>query len=523
MSLLKKSACLLFAVSLFSCSNEDEISKSVISYEGADKTALMKSFAKSLSAVVEESQEARELLRSEALKEFDKNYDVLWEEVKNKSVGDISFREYVVMKSSPELMDSIENVIPKLNILFPEIPFVEVSPESYNPAKSDLPVVVPTENANLLYCDGEFVDSVDRGMFPNSHVLVVNENIRVEVDKTPVTRGSSRSWHFINEAYNGQKCDTRSLLVRKTDAKEEIGSKVIASFSYFNKDDESDNSTSLQRDYIYYGMTKADQQGKLNNNIKEYLTSISVDPKAYFLIADDVKDPTLKTQYLYSTTSTLRESDKWWTQGCFNFHFQFVTSAGVVDKIIAVKATDIWGVIAFNITYKVSRNLESRVQWFYICPDYIYSKMYDLEQKIELSKWNIKNEALERIVHVYEVDEETTETETQNYEFTKVNSSKFNGEFKIGLGIKKAIDINISGGVSTEQSSSTTEKRTVSFSRTVKKGADDLGSAVIYFYDPIILKKYESGSYSVNTYNTGIVEFSIIPGLESEMSKDYNK
>lgn len=521
MSFLRKSACLLFATSLFSCSNEDEISKSVVNYEGADKVALMKSFAKSLSAVVEESQEARALLKSEALKEFDKNYDVLWEELKNKSVGDISFREYVEMKSSPELLDSIENVIPKLNILFPEIPLVDVSPESYNPAQSDLPVVVPTKNANLLFFDGEFADSVDRGLFPSSHVLVVNENIRVEVDATPVTRGSSRSWHFTNEAYNGQKSETRSFAVKSSEAKEKIGSKAISAFSYFNKDDESDYSTSLQRDYIYYGMTPDKQTGKLNNNIKEYLTSIRVDPKAYFTIADDKNDPTLKTQFLTGTTSTLKESDSWWTQGCFNFHFQIVRESGVVDKYIPAKARDIWGVIAFNITYKITRNRNSQVQWFYICPDYIYSKTYYLENKIDLDKWRINEEALQRFVHVYEDDEEVSETETQNYEFTKLSTSKFNGEFKIGLGIKSA-DLNLSGGVSSEHSNSTTEKRTISYSRTTKKGADNLGSAVIYYYDPIIIERYPSGSYIVNTYNTGIVEFSIVPALISEMSNDHN-
>ena len=88
-----------------SCSSEDNIVLSeddVLPTETVkvDKNALMNQFAQTLSKVVRENQKVRELVKNEAIKQFDKNYDVLWIEARDKMAGDATFRELMVAKSS---------------------------------------------------------------------------------------------------------------------------------------------------------------------------------------------------------------------------------------------------------------------------------------------------------------------------------------------------------------------------------------------------------------------------------------
>lgn len=78
-----------------------------------------------------------------------------------------------------------------LNILFSEIPFFGISTASYDSKNEDLPVVVPTEKENQLYFEGKLTDKLKKGLVPDFHVLVINENYRkvYGVDKKAKVNG----------------------------------------------------------------------------------------------------------------------------------------------------------------------------------------------------------------------------------------------------------------------------------------------------------------------------------------------
>ena len=90
---------------------------------------------------------------------------------------------------------------------------------------------------------------------------------------------------------------------------------------------------------------------------------------------------------------------------------------------------------------------------------------------------------------------------------TNVNSSKFNGDVKLELGLGKSSKLTTDVSVEASSTNTTKETRTVSVVR--QQGSDNLGSVRIYFYDPIIETKISSMEYKVRTYNTGHVVFGI--------------
>lgn len=517
MSLLKKSAFLLLAASIFSCSEDEEVlnSKSASSnsnYSKADKQTLMTGFAKSLSSIVEESQEARKLLKDEAVQQFDKNYDVLWENVKGKYVGNITFREYLEKKSSSEFMDALETEVPNLNILFPENPFFNLSAESYDPADAELPVVVSTDKINLLYFEGEFKDSVAKGQIPGFNLLVVNENSRVIVDKTPVTRGSSRGWQFKSEAFDGSIPDSET---RTSVAYTLAGTKALLAYQVFNKDDGSIYSKALQRDFIYYGMTPDKQEGQLNRSVSEYISFIKVNPNAYFRMADQSGDAILTTTTTDHEKGPLSEEqliDRFWNKGVYDLRFEIYKTTSSIPTIVYVSAkpTDLWNLNMEQTNYRHSTWFRHSKYWYAIDPWKFTAKTFNLGTKVNMGKWNIAEEGLERRIVIYEDDITEQVTSSFEYETTKVKSSKFKGDVKLELGLGKA---KVNGGVEYENNSSNTdrEKRTITVSRSL--ASDHLGTFDIYFYDPIVNKWNNSGisilSCDMHTYNSGFVELGV--------------
>lgn len=74
----------------------------------SEKKTLLSNFAEVLSKVIYDRQDVREFLKSEAIKQFDKNYDVLYVLVKDKMIGGSTFRDILVEYSSEDEIAHIE-------------------------------------------------------------------------------------------------------------------------------------------------------------------------------------------------------------------------------------------------------------------------------------------------------------------------------------------------------------------------------------------------------------------------------
>ena len=106
----------------------------------AYKEKYLVEFADILSKAVYDSEDVREFIKRESLKQFDKNYDVLYYLVKDENIGEKTFRDILISYSSIEDIEEIETNVPLLNIFVSKIAFFDIHPENLNhcrPIKTD--------------------------------------------------------------------------------------------------------------------------------------------------------------------------------------------------------------------------------------------------------------------------------------------------------------------------------------------------------------------------------------------------
>lgn len=485
------------------------------SVNSSEKEELMSDFASVLSKVTYERQDVREFLKEEAVKQFDKNYDILYAGIKDQKINGTSFRDIMAAYSSDEILSNIEAKLPLLNILFPEIKMFDISPENYDPGDNEIPVAVSKKSDTSLFFNGDCTDNLAKGQIPDFHVLVVNENSRVIIN--PRTRSGGQVYSFKSPNYDGTNKEsevaTRGFWQGGLWT---VGYKAMAAYRYFYKDDASDHSMALQRDYIYYGITPEKQSGALNPNVSEYISFIEINPNAYFKIADQIRTGSNNDDpYIVNNSASIEKRDftadelidKMWTKGAYDFRIEVTTSTRQTPQVlyIPLKPNEIWN-FNLNKTYRHRTFFRHTKFTYSIDPDKFTSKRVALtSRRISFGKWNLAEEALYRDVTFLEEDEGLQIDYSYTYETTKVNANKFSGDVKLELGLGKN---KLTGGVSTEASSSNTvkEKNNVTVRRIEK--SDDLGHVRIYFYDPIIENNFFGGSRK-HTYNTGTVTFGI--------------
>ena len=479
-----------------------------------EQTAMIK-FAEIVSRATYNRQDVREFLKKEAIKQFDKNYDVLYCNVKDSYIGNETFQEILNHYAASGELESIEHSVPTINIFIPKITMFNITPENLDCSEKEIPIALSGDINNKIYIDGNVVDTIARGDLPGFHVFVINKNSRVCVSST--TRSLNRNFCFISPEYDNiiSKSTTRSTPMDASI----VGSKAIAAYSYFNKDDGSKYSKALQRDYIYYGMIPSSTSGSLNQAVTEYISFIEIDPKAYFKITDkkdineQTDDPEIKNYTVsrkkrdFTTEELINEL---WTEGCYNLKIEILTSISnrPLIKYLALSPDDIW---EFNLdkSYRHSTGFRHSKYTYTISPNKFTSKrIYLTPNNISFGKWDLANESLTREVSFVEQDPGESYTYEYAFETTKVNSTKVNGDIKFGLGIGDNDKDKVEFGLGAERTNSTTTKESnkIIVNRTNKD--DELGTEKIYFYDPIV-EGVSGLKYITKEYNTGIVTFGI--------------
>lgn len=476
-------------------------------------------FAKILSSAVSERKEVREFLKSEALKKFDKNYDVLYVAVKDELVGDRTFSEILSDYSEEGQLESIERSVPAINIYLTRTAFADVYPEDLDVEDAYTPVAVVANDSVEFYCDGEREFSLPKGEVPGFHAFVIGENSRVIVDSPTNKSLKATSFRFVDEAFDGTKGATSSLKSMVVPSAK-VGQRALDAYKYFYSNDGSVHQMGLQRDYIYYGLTPSKTQGSYVKQASEYIGSIKVPIATMYKIADQrtsgdeyadpyvkVSKPIEKKGGAYSYNELVNEV---WAKGAFDFQFEVITSTQNTVSVSYVPLTpdQLW-----TISYSYSRKHKT---WFHRTRHTYVINVNDFKAKdvifdnpIDMGKWNVAEEALYRIVKVSEYDKGKEMTKSVTYENEKMRSRNFKGDFKLSLGFNiKAVNVNTSADISPEKSSKNTDKVTTTVTEKWTETSDDLGMVRIYYYDPVI-EGMNGSSPVVKTYNTGSVEFGV--------------
>lgn len=527
-----KKSCLLLgiaALTLYSCSRNEypDINSKDNSANAINKEIYLQKFAEILSKATYERKDIREFLKKESLKQFDKNYDVLYYLIKDESIGSKSFRDILISYSSKDALEKIEANVPLLNILIPEIALFDVLPEKMDVEDREIPVVVPQKSENQFFLNGESVLKIKKGEVPDFHVIVVNENSRVvatDIKMNSLKSGGAKSVTFKSPNYDGTKLTESPPMLKSSTISSSsiVGAKAIEAFRYFNRDDGSIFQKGLQRDYVYYGITPENQTGNLNRSISEYISFIEVNPNGYFIFADQNIDQILNNDPIISSWETSQKKrpltpdeliDRMWTKGAYNFKFEIITSTS--DKpftvYIPLKPSEIWN---FNIerSYRHSTWFRRSKNTYRIDPNKFTSKPVFLNaEMISLPKWNIADEAITRIVNISEEDDGSEITSQYTFEESRINSNNFKGDLKLGIGLlNKILNIGAGGSVDITSTNTTKESKKITIKRT--ETSDILGSIKIYFYDPLIegvQQSLQGNSYKMHTYQTGSITFGI--------------
>ena len=539
--LSKLLACLLVCNMLFSLSCRDEIipekdSKKETPKVKLSNTEIKKEFGVALAKVLKDSPAVRKLIKDEALKQIDFDYDVLYLLVKDERLSDNTTLEEQLLKYvDPELLTLVEVQIPNLTIFVPKLPENSFSAELWDVINEAPCVGIRTRETNDIFAfdpEGkEFL--IESQYIPAYPIVVVKECERIFSTVNTKTQGGFISTKsntlvslaFLDDAFNNSNMDKQTKTERPPaggDREFPTAPPPVIPESQLMKAYEAyniyANSDGWQRDYIYYNISPNSPNGPFNNDFEECLVGLEMvgDPMScYNKIVDQTKtsDP-----YFVGGSNINRPSDQkantGWSEGDFEFkvkiEYASATAAGAeVIKYIPVSPNEL-----FRLGLKMKPPSGSgagvgRVGTYTLEGMTLKKK----ELNVPLFRWNLEDYSPSIKITVAEVDlnEVTKEGNSKTVEFAG------NFGFDIGWGVKVKKGLKFG--------TSSTVKRTVSTELTTTRGNDELGEAVASFGDKVIMKidTAEAGRRGPNAssskytptfntrYNTGFCNVYIAP------------
>ena len=444
---------LLTAALMVSCNGQINPDVPVSSYEELvtiDEQTAMRNFAAILSKAVSSDKELRVFLKQEALKEFDRDFDVFYPYVKNEVVHDgMTFRELLLnFSETPSNLELIERSLPKLTILVPDFSWIDprcFSVKKWDTSIEEVGVGYADQNASHpVFCNGEIKGELPLGAFPDFPVLIVKSNERMIV-KTPATRASEARYDFIAPEFDGSKIeqtrgwtdyvndnpDTSSVdwvrrdgdFISETDLRS-ISPETLQAYDEFG----TGWGDGVQRDFIYYGMTKSN----VNNGIyckhkKELLYRFSfVSRTELWYNADSSEDPDLDGTIKTGRDETLDFDEflsELWSTGKYEVKFDFVkankdgTTSSLGSPSLTIDAGDLMYIskvyVIFGWTFFGNKNWhEYRIKEEYIEPKWYYPS--DKGNMILINTpWDLSSGSCDIWISAKEIDEASTTVTTQ--------------------------------------------------------------------------------------------------------------
>ena len=359
----------IIAVCFVACNN-DEIfildnevpAEEIVTLErvfSADRSAAMlQPFAHALYAAMNESQMLREIIRTKALKRFNKEYDVLYQFIKNEPVENgLTVRQLLLKHfESEEILTAIETSRPTLTIFVPRLPNETFSAEVWNTEKDIPRVALHTRHVYtpIIGYFGEYGNEflLEAGFIPAFPVVALRDNARVRVVQgTPSTRsttldnaGSSFVFEFVDDFYDNSKREEEKLSTRLWSL-QQIDPRLQRAFEIFPND-----AAGWQRDYIYYGLTPTNTTGRLSRDFQEHITSFRFSG-SHHTPAQVLRELTQHSGDPRLVGSSSNRPNRHWTNG----HYTFIADVQVASTAALIPS------------------LKRR---FLICPSYLFTTYY---------------------------------------------------------------------------------------------------------------------------------------------------
>ncbi|MET0466209.1 MAG: hypothetical protein ABW007_23825, partial [Chitinophagaceae bacterium] len=486
---------LVLSLLFFSCKksfNDQNFNRSLNSYEAKTE------FAKTLATSLKNEPFLRKFIKDEALKQFDKDYDVVYHLVKDHVFPDgLSFSEKVLKyaKDRTQLQASLKQ-FPLMTIYVPvlqnfnastwntdnEVPMVAVSPEKINKRRYVELFDHSGQTMNIGFADE-----------PGFPTLVVKLNERLVIENEALSARSALlspesdfpvfytekegvRFAFLSKRFDGVSRSTQRYMPIQSVPQEWITAYNISS------------PTDWQRDYIYYGITSTTPNGAFRNNFREYINTFTfVNPAEYYTVADHANDPTAADQYFVTNSS----SSPMWTQGNFEIRISILINAKNGTGQQLEKSFTATGPDLFNTTYS-EKSYFGGIKIYTLTG--ISSKTFFCS--IDLIPWNLEvyGNAWKFIVSEYDPAEEITST--------IVNTTAYGTNFGLDDGFIKKL-----GGKFGLTTSSTTQ---TTYTYKTTAGSDALSEGILDFQDPV-LEFVNPPVVRTREVSTGRVTMSVEP------------
>ena len=301
----------------------------------ADREAeMLRPFARALYKAMSESPMLREIIRTRALERFNKEYDVLYQFIRGELVeNDLTVRQLLLQHfESEEALAYIERNRPTLTIFVPRLPEDSFSAQSWN-TDEEVPFVAlhitRHTHTPIIGGVGEYVDEflMESGFIPAFPVVALRDNARVRVvESTQRTRSAALDnpnsdfvFEFSDPYFDGSQVD-ESISTRQSTTTM-LDATVQRAFQIFPND-----AAGWQRDYIYYGITPANPDGRLSRNFQEHITSFRFVPynhtpqQIFSMITNHSNDPRI---HIYAGNSLNYR----WTGGDYVFRVLMQTGS----------------------------------------------------------------------------------------------------------------------------------------------------------------------------------------------------
>ena len=494
-----KNFVLVFLVylSVASCNESlNDIDKNVVSatfLEQSESNLILKQkFSSALVKVLGQNEEVRSLIKEEALKQIDFDYDVLYCLIKDKQLKNgVTLEEYLEKYLTSDELKCIHKQLPTLTLFVPTLPENSFSVHSWNTI-DELPAVAVKVSDNndvkIYYGNGE-TEVFPADIIPGFPVVVVKENERIVrngeiLSKTVSENIEETNLIFVDEIFNNlhgkdlvntktrENRPDRPVPLPKVDNPEDYlpanMKKTYEAYKIYK------NTTGWQRDYIYYGITPTTDKGPFDYNMKEFLVGFELMGDAlgfYRKIADQDGDP--KSSIPIGGVLPANSSIITWTEG--EYEFKVTTYVGSKSTI----GTEYKSFFRLKPDQLFRAEVE-RVISRPGMPGYTVYKLVGLKSKrvdldLPLFEWDLENYGATIKIAIEEVDGQETE----------VNSISSSIEFATNFGFDASFGEKVKFGVKF----GSTIKEVLNVSNTITKtlGGDELGEVIINFADPVVI------------------------------------
>ena len=519
----------MILISFVSCSSEilnDNLSGSVnktalsIENDTIKSHELLEDFSKALSSALNSSVELRRLIKNEALKMFDYDYDVLYLSINTyKLSSGKTVDELMELYIDTSKLELVKQKYPTLTIFVPVLPDNSFSAESWNPEDEIPYTALRVENSNDIMAYGiekEFL--IPSNEIPKYPILVIKLNERIiSVNKVQKKKYLSAcntiddtDIVFLSDVFDNTKNESinRSISSMHSNERDRTGSipdnmkKVYEAYDIYNP------SNGWLRDYIYFDLTPQKTKGAFNLDFKESLVHFKLigDPRTVMnKICDQTNDPRI------DGNSHEHEVDYG------DSHY------GRPGTTIVTPWTD--GFLEFKVKVYVANQLgisNELTTFFTVEPSALFkttpkdplSKKYEVKSidltdginlQLPLFEWNIENYGTAMKISIEEIDATETVQSTESSTVTFATNFGFDPSFgeKVKIGLKFGATNTIS--------------KNISYTVTKTLGNDELGEVIVNFADKI-LKSKNNVSTSRNwkpdytdKYKTGWYQLAVSP------------